>query len=80
MFARRRHCSIGAAVVAVVGLWFAGTSTAATSTTTGTIVAVHRGDFIIWSSGSKGGKLNEMVSYADSVKNVGGKPLTGATP
>lgn len=53
--------------VAAVGFGSASAS-AVTSTVTGTIVAVHPGDFIIRTPGSTGGKLNEMVSYADKLE------------
>jgi hypothetical protein len=62
---RLRNCTIAAALV--LGFTTAGAS-AATPTVTGTIVAVHAGDFIVWAPGSKGGKLNEMVSYADKLE------------
>jgi hypothetical protein len=42
----------------------ASASAAAASTITGTIVAVHQGDFILRTAGSAGGRLNAMISYA----------------
>lgn len=73
MLARPRRFTIAAAIVSVtvpaVGLGFATASAfAAASTITGTVVAVHRGDFIIRTPGSTGGKLNEFVSYADKLE------------
>jgi len=73
MPARRCHFTIAAAVVSVsvaaLGLGTAsGSASAATSTITGTIVAVHPADFIIWTPGPTGGRLNEMVSYADKLE------------
>jgi hypothetical protein len=65
--ARLCYLSIAAAVAAALGLGSASAS-AATSTITGTIVAVHSGDFIVRTPGSTGGKLNEMVSYADKLE------------
>jgi hypothetical protein len=55
------------ACVTVFGFGAAG-AFAATSTITGTIVAIHPADFIIRTAGSNGGKLNEMVSYADKLE------------
>lgn len=89
--ARLRHSTIAAALVGVtvvslgLGFGFASASaSAATSTITGTVVARHSGDFIIWTAGSTGGKLNEMVRYADKLeaKNYhyvygGGHPKVG---
>jgi hypothetical protein len=69
VFARLSRFALAAAVVCVTVFGFTGSSAfAATSTITGTIVAVHPADFIIRTSGSNGGKLNEMVSYADKLE------------
>jgi hypothetical protein len=38
--------------------------TSAAAAITGTIIAVNRGDFIVRTAGSSGGKLNAMISYA----------------
>jgi hypothetical protein len=54
-------------ILAALGLGSASAS-AASSPITGTIVAVHRGDFIVRTSGSTGGRLNKMVSYADKLQ------------
>ena len=66
-----RHFTITAAAVgltvAALGLGSASAS-AATSPVTGRIVAVTPGDFIVRTPGSTGGKLNEMVSYADKLE------------
>lgn len=69
MAGRLRYFTIAAAVVAALGLGSASASaSAATSTITGTIIAVHQGDFIIRTPGSTGGKLNQMVGYADKLE------------
>lgn len=68
---RLRHLTSAAAAVGLaltaLGLGSASAS-AATPTVTGTIVAVTPADFTIKTPGSTGGKLNEMVSYADKLK------------
>jgi len=71
--ARLRQFTLAAALVCVtvgaLGLGFASPAAlAATSTITGTIVAIHSADFIIRTPGSNGGKLNELVSYADKLE------------
>jgi hypothetical protein len=67
--ARLPRFTLAAAGVCVTVFGLAGSSAfAATSTITGTIVAIHRADFIIRTPGSNGGKLNEMVSYADKLE------------
>jgi hypothetical protein len=71
MPARLHHFTITAAAISVTlaALGLGSTSAAAAaSTVTGTIVAVHPADFIIRTPGSTGGKLNEMVSYADKLE------------
>ena len=72
MTGRLRYLTLAAVVcvtVGALGLGFAGSSAlASTSTISGTIVAIHSGDFIIRTPGSNGGKLNEMVSYADKLE------------
>jgi hypothetical protein len=67
--ARLPRFTLAAALVCVTvfGLAAAG-AVAATSTITGTIVATHPADFIIRTEGSNGGKLNQMVSYADKLE------------
>lgn len=67
-----RHLTAAAAAVGLtvsaLGLASASAS-AATPTVTGTIVAVTPADFIIKTPGSTGGKLNQMVSYADKLES-----------
>lgn len=67
--ARRLSIAVAAwsLALAACGLRSAGAS-AATFTITGTIVAVHPADFIVETPGSTGGKLNEMVRYADKLE------------
>jgi hypothetical protein len=71
MRASRRHFTVTAVAlcvtVAALALGSASAS-AATSTATGTIVAVNPADFIIRTAGSNGGKLNQMISYADKLE------------
>jgi hypothetical protein len=68
MVTRLHRLTIAAAAIgAIVGLG-ATTASAATWTVTGKIVALHSGDFIIRTPGSTGGRLNQMVSYADKLE------------